>query len=432
MMMDNGHRMDAGQAAWICIASAVSAVLLKGCIALEEKPPKRKFVPVLHQQFHTADPEAWPPEWRSLSQLWREKHPSWQWRFWTDAEEAQLFHDELPEFEALYQHIPKCLDAAISQADLSSYAVLYVHGGVYADLDTLPFGPLDSMLEAAVEAAGRHVALLVNVARPDDEEDVRGLGGFAEPYAVDKDVMMATAPKHPFFYEVLRSIQIYMARHNQTICNRARDTPTFDLMFLTAWGRLSMCARSWSVTGMNSTSLQFLEALFLRDPVDAAYISAVLHLLGNASMEDLLSHPPPKRDAHFEHWLEKATQRQAKRSPEYLEFKHGQLRAMVQGPDLFILPVAASPSSVTKASLRRLRIACTSGSRTDPDCFLQPVREAIEQEFAGREPQQSLLAIFNQDAGVWEGSWSKVQQQAYEDATTRIGEQASASESQEL
>ena len=47
------------------------------------------------------------------------------------------------------------LDAKISQADLSAYAVLYVHGGVYADMDTW----LGSW--AAVTGSPTHSAVLL-------------------------------------------------------------------------------------------------------------------------------------------------------------------------------------------------------------------------------------------------------------------------------
>ncbi|CAJ1347785.1 unnamed protein product, partial [Effrenium voratum] len=153
--------------------------------------------------------------------------------------------------------------------------------------DTAPLGDLEIFLQSAKRAAGRHVAVVVNIARPDDGLlEVRGVGGLAEPYSTDTDLMMSTAPRHPFFYQALVSIRDYARQHNQTVCGRDRRTPTYDLMFLTdAWGRLSMCTRAWTEHGMNHSGLQLLESLFLRDPVDATFAHMALHVLGNISLE---------------------------------------------------------------------------------------------------------------------------------------------------
>ncbi|CAK9113809.1 unnamed protein product [Durusdinium trenchii] len=118
--------------------------------------PVAPYVRVIHQQYRTAHADAWPPEWRRLSGFWQRAaaHGRWRWRFWTDEEE----------------------DAKISQADLSTYAILYVHGGVYADMDawiqwdTMPVGSLDAFLDAvSSDATGeRPLAVLASISRPDE------------------------------------------------------------------------------------------------------------------------------------------------------------------------------------------------------------------------------------------------------------------------
>ena len=57
----------------------------------------------------------------------------------------------------------------------------------------------------------------------------------------------------------------------RTVCGRDRRRPTYDLMFLTAWGRLSMLARSWQ-GGLNQSQLHFLESLFLREPLETGFV----------------------------------------------------------------------------------------------------------------------------------------------------------------
>lgn len=60
----------------------------------------------------------------------------------------------------LYHWIPQCLDAKISQADLSAYAILYIYGGIYADMDTMPLVNLDALMESShVHSGGKDVAM---------------------------------------------------------------------------------------------------------------------------------------------------------------------------------------------------------------------------------------------------------------------------------
>ncbi|CAE7941448.1 SUR1 [Symbiodinium sp. KB8] len=150
----------------------------ENCLLVTHRKEPLAITRIIHQQYRTASESEWPPEWRSLSKLWQTHHPSWRWQFWTDADEAKLFQEHLPEFFELYQSIASCLQAPISKADLSTYAILYVHGGVYADMDTGAVWAVDELLTSAVRATGRHVALIVNIERPDDGSlEVRGSGG---------------------------------------------------------------------------------------------------------------------------------------------------------------------------------------------------------------------------------------------------------------
>ena len=394
------------------------ASLLLGCNRGEEPLPITR---IIHQQYRTASTSEWPPEWRSLSRLWRVHHPSWRWQFWTDADEARLFQEHLPEFVELYESIAGCLQAPISQADLSTYAILYVHGGVYADMDTGPLRALDELLAAAVRATGRHVALIVNIERPDDGLlEVRGVGGLTEPYSTDTDLMMATGPRHPFFYEALSSIRDYFTKHKEAVCGRDRSIATYDLMFLTAWGRLSMLARAWSPEGMNQTRLQFLESLFLREPVDATFAHLALHSLANLSVESLLLHPPPKSELRLERWLERMVRLQEQSSPRYLalpfsEERFGQLQVLQQAPDLLIAPVAVSPA-LPKAVLRELHLHCQG----DVFCFERNISEEARRQLPNRDARQSWMLVFNDDNGIWEGSWDRPQQEAFRQAAASL------------
>ncbi|CAE8721579.1 unnamed protein product [Polarella glacialis] len=257
-----------------------------GQVRLEAKEGGQGHVRVIHQQFRSNDPASWPPEWRSLSQAWRDRHPDWEWRFWSDEDEAIMFREQLPEFQTLYELIPTCRHAPISRADLATYAILYLHGGLYADMDTAPLTNLDAVIEAAASEAAKRRQSTAAAAPAPPLDEVRGLGGLEQPYSTDTDLMIATAPGHRFFYEVLRSIQDFIAVHNHTLCETLQKTATYDIMFLTAWGRLSMCARAWTRNGMDYDGLHFLESLYLRDREDASYFHLVMHGLATSSLKD--------------------------------------------------------------------------------------------------------------------------------------------------
>lgn len=104
---------------------------------------------VLHQMWldkHT-DTNAAPPAkflQPKFAPSFRAHNPEFEHRFWNMAAVKQLF--DLPSLEPwrwfyynkLEQHIEKC--------DFARYALLYVHGGVYVDLDFTCHQPLASLL----------------------------------------------------------------------------------------------------------------------------------------------------------------------------------------------------------------------------------------------------------------------------------------------
>ncbi len=98
---------------------------------------------------------------RLVHQTWKHRHlrhplstcassftkwnPHWDYRLWTDEECEDLIRRELPDFLPTYLAYPK----GIYRADIFRVAVLYIQGGVYADLDVECLRPLDELIEAA-------------------------------------------------------------------------------------------------------------------------------------------------------------------------------------------------------------------------------------------------------------------------------------------
>ncbi|HYF35852.1 MAG TPA: glycosyltransferase [Prosthecobacter sp.] len=70
-------------------------------------------------------------------------NPTWEPCFWTDEGCEALLREELPDFLPSYLAYPP----GILRADIFRIAVLYLRGGVYADLDMGCLRPLDELLE---------------------------------------------------------------------------------------------------------------------------------------------------------------------------------------------------------------------------------------------------------------------------------------------
>ncbi len=132
---------------------------------------------IVHQVWISPDgngiPDAvYPADWRDS---WKQHHPEWEHRLWTDAELEPLVsqHAEfLPAWKAA---------APVVKADLARLLVLHAHGGVYADLDYIAQKPLDPLLDG--------VALAVPA--------------FADGYLVN--ALMAATPGHPALLATARA-----------------------------------------------------------------------------------------------------------------------------------------------------------------------------------------------------------------------------------
>lgn len=62
---------------------------------------------------------------------WKHLHPSWEYKFWTDADIKEFMETKFPDFMDRFNAYPK----NIQRVDAFRYFVLYEYGGLYADLD---------------------------------------------------------------------------------------------------------------------------------------------------------------------------------------------------------------------------------------------------------------------------------------------------------
>ncbi len=73
---------------------------------------------------------------------WRDLHPDWDIRLWTDATMREFVAGTYPDFLGPYDAYPR----PIQRADCFRYLVINALGGVYADLDVEPFRAIDDLV----------------------------------------------------------------------------------------------------------------------------------------------------------------------------------------------------------------------------------------------------------------------------------------------
>jgi glycosyltransferase involved in cell wall biosynthesis len=147
---------------------------------------------IIHQTWRDAIiPEAF----AAYAQTWRNHHPEWEYRLWTDADNRDLVARHYPWFLPAYDAYPE----PIMRADAARYFILHRFGGVYADLDFECLRPLDTLIAEHDVVFGvepeAHSALQLSRERGFD--------------FIVCNALMASIPAHPFFEHLFRMLSVY-------------------------------------------------------------------------------------------------------------------------------------------------------------------------------------------------------------------------------
>lgn len=141
----------------------------------------RQIPHIIHQSWKT---NTLPFRFLSWQKTWISKHPDWEYRLWTDADNLQLVEEHFPWFLETYKALPQ----NIHRADAVRYMYMYKFGGFYSDLD----------LEALKDHSG-----------------LANCGGLLVPLMSDDfnfvhnvpNAWIASVPNHPFWTFLLKNIQ---------------------------------------------------------------------------------------------------------------------------------------------------------------------------------------------------------------------------------
>jgi len=169
-----------------------------------------------------------------------EDDDSWSYYFHDDESLHRLLLQVLPEFPQLEQVARHCLLHGTLQADLWRYLVLWLYGGVYADLDAVPgekFVEAKKLFETAD-------ALFV-----------------VEQYHMLSQWFMAVSPRHPLMF--------YAIQISLTNLSQAPDTGTVNAAFITGPHALHEAFRRFR----RDAGGHVLEASQGNQPVQAGHFS---------------------------------------------------------------------------------------------------------------------------------------------------------------
>jgi hypothetical protein len=133
---------------------------------------------LLHQTWKT---RTVPPKFQQWRQSWLKNHPHWvEQHVWSDEDNLKLIQLHFPELVNVYQGFRH----TILRVDFVRYVMMYIHGGVYADLDVESLQPLDSLLTR------KHSNIVLGL--ESENSDIVDIS------------FMASIPGHPFWLDVIR------------------------------------------------------------------------------------------------------------------------------------------------------------------------------------------------------------------------------------
>ena len=105
---------------------------------------------IIHQVWEGRTEPKMPTRLQILARTWREQNPDWEYHLWNGEEMDELVEKHFPEYLSMYRGFPY----NVQRWDTIRYMILYVYGGVYTDLDTECFKPIDKLLEGVTIGFG--------------------------------------------------------------------------------------------------------------------------------------------------------------------------------------------------------------------------------------------------------------------------------------
>lgn len=124
------------------------------------------------------------------------------YRFWSDADNLRCFEDNFPQYVAAYKNFE-----LIEKSDAARLCMLWVHGGIYTDLDVEPFANFYPMVSGFAEVSlleSPYSECSVDGSAKEMRKQVEsGDYGVASEY---QNALMASPPRHEFWRGMLKRV----------------------------------------------------------------------------------------------------------------------------------------------------------------------------------------------------------------------------------
>ncbi len=147
----------------------------------------------------------------SIGQLqkasWKRLNPRYEHRFYDDAASRNFIEKQFPNLLATYDK----LSLPVQKADLFRYAVIFMEGGVYTDVDTICVAPIDSYVDMQAE----HFVVGMEMT---PAQYGRGIEAYVQNYCTPFQLLQwtfAASPHHPALASILRRIDFVVSQMSQ-------------------------------------------------------------------------------------------------------------------------------------------------------------------------------------------------------------------------
>ncbi|HXE17368.1 MAG TPA: glycosyltransferase [Stellaceae bacterium] len=144
---------------------------------------------ILHQTWRNAD---LPPRFARWRREWIALHPRWEHRFHDDGDINRTVRDRAPHLLSVFEAFQR----PILRVDLFRYLIVYLDGGLYADLDMQPYRASDTLIAGApcVMSVESHLGARY-----------QQILGYEQPWQIG-NCIFAAAPGHPFIGALIDAI----------------------------------------------------------------------------------------------------------------------------------------------------------------------------------------------------------------------------------
>jgi mannosyltransferase OCH1-like enzyme len=83
-----------------------------------------------------------PERYLNYSNLWKEKHPNYEYKLWDDYSLTSFINDFYPQYISNYLS-----SNMTNKSNIGRYLIMHKIGGIYVDTDSYPLKPIDKFLE---------------------------------------------------------------------------------------------------------------------------------------------------------------------------------------------------------------------------------------------------------------------------------------------